>query len=84
MKQEYSKEELELIADAWLMQNACNLSGIAHSFSKAMTILSRIAFENSYGTDWKNKHIVAKLYVDKMLSLAGQVDLLELYDLDLS
>lgn len=53
------------------VQNACNLSGVAHSFSEIMTFLTNEMIENGHGGDWKNGHPIAKLWIDKMASLAG-------------
>jgi len=66
---EYSRKELKLIAEAWECMTEQNLSCIAHSFSKAMTALSRIAFETEQSADWKRKHIVVKLYADRISEL---------------
>ena len=49
------------------VQDACNLSGIVHSFSEFMTFLRQ---ENpDKGTDWLNSHPVAVLFADKIKSL---------------
>lgn len=70
------RTEKELILEALAAQNACNLSGVVHSFSRAMSRLWRIADESGgKGTDWINTHRVAKLYADKILSLAGEATL---------
>jgi hypothetical protein len=74
--------ELDLINEAWQVQNACNLSGVVHSFSDALTRLREI-FENRkqwnsdfrYSTTDINQHIVSKLFSSKIASLAGELPL---------
>lgn len=66
------------------IQDACNLSGVAHTFSNACTELwvyvnahnEALAKTNStnsefLGTDWVNKHPIVTLYLDKLASLNG-------------
>lgn len=67
--------EQQLIKEAWDVQNACNLSGIVYSFARAMDKLCEIAREQNKGTEWKNKHLVCKLYASKIQSLSGDVPL---------
>ena len=53
------------------IQEACNLSGIAHSFS---SVLPRILVEarmRAQGTEWVNTHPISVMYTSKMVSLAG-------------
>lgn len=75
------KTEQELIQDAWNVQNACNLSGVVHSFSTAITRLREIFNDKQKHTDFKfstedlNQHIISKLYVSKLLSLSGDLPL---------
>jgi len=56
-------------SDAVLVQNACNLSGVAISFAEFMKDL-RQTYPNK-GTDWYNRHPVAVLFSDKIASLTG-------------
>lgn len=65
----------ELILEAIQAQDACNLSGVVHSFSRAMRRLWDIAHEQGHGTDWVNTHRVARLYADKIQSLTGPIQL---------
>lgn len=51
------------------VQSACNLSGVVHSFSKAMTILR--AHPECTGTDWANRHPVAVLFAIQIGHLSG-------------
>jgi hypothetical protein len=69
------KTEQELIIEAWQVQNACNLSGVVFSFAHAMERLCEIAREENHGTDWKNNHLVCKLYASKIQSLTGDLPL---------
>ena len=62
--------ETQLLANAWQVQDACNLSGVAHSFSRAMTDL-RAACPDQ-GTEFYNQHPVSQLYADKIRQLAIQ------------
>lgn len=56
--------------DALLVQNACNLSGVVHSFDKVVTDLWEEANRIGKGTDWVNTHPIVQAYVDKLASLA--------------
>ena len=49
---------------ALTVQNACNLSGVVHSFSE---IKSRIEGD----TNERNTHPICKLFADKIADLAG-------------
>ncbi len=57
--------------EAILVQDACNLSGVVHSFSRVMSLLSEISNRQRRGTDWKNHHPIAVLYASKIASLTG-------------
>jgi len=61
----------ELAKEALDVQDACNLSGVAHGFARAMTDLG----EHTNGTDARNKHPVAVLWADKIAHLTGTQDL---------
>jgi len=52
------------------VQNACNLSGVAHSFSKVVSELWEHAHEQKKGTDWVNKHPIVQAFADKLASLS--------------
>ena len=56
--------------DALNVQNACNLSGVVHSFDKVVTDLWEEANRIGKGTDWVNTHPIVQAYVDKLASLA--------------
>lgn len=53
--------------DALDVQNACNLSGVVHAFSRAMAVIR----ENTNGTAEANHHPIAVLFADKIASLTG-------------
>ncbi len=57
--------------EAILVQDACNLSGVVHSFSRVMSLLSEVSNRQRRGTDWKNHHPIAVLYANKIASLTG-------------
>lgn len=57
----------ELAQEALDVQDACNLSGVVHSFSRCMTALS----EHGLDTPEKNRHPVAILFSNKIAQLTG-------------
>lgn len=57
------------------VQDACNLSGVVHSFSKVVTILREQRDCN--GTTWVNEHPVSILYSAKIASLTGVAHIAE-------
>lgn len=59
----------ELATEAYNVQDACNLSGVVHSFSRVFESLR--ALDECKGTDWINKHPVCVLYADKIAHLTG-------------
>lgn len=71
--------ELDLIKEAQLVQDACNLSGVVHSFSAAIRRLREIFNDRAKHTDFRfsttdiNQHQVCRLFADKIRSLAGEV-----------
>ncbi len=65
------RTERELLAEALAVQDACNLSGVVHSYSRAMTDLWDLARRVGGGTEWVNTHPVAVLYADKVRHLSG-------------
>ena len=62
----------ELYRDAILVQDACNLSGVVHAFSRAMTKLRELYPAKS--TEWYNTHPIAVMYSSKIASLTGSED----------
>ena len=77
MQQKFTYQEEQLMIEAYEVQDACNLSGVVHSYSRAMKALWEIANEFGYGTSWVNNHPVAALYADKCKSLTYGVDILD-------
>jgi hypothetical protein len=56
---------------ALLVQDACNLSGVVHSFSEILTsVLWPEARQTGKGTDFVNQHPISKLFADKIADLA--------------
>ena len=59
----------ELAQESLDVQNACNLSAVVHTFSRAMTDL-RANLPNA-GTDEINQHPIAIMYSSKIEALTG-------------
>lgn len=57
----------ELAQEALDVQDACNLSGVVHGFSRAMHDLC----EHVHGTDARNRHPICVLWADKIAHLTG-------------
>lgn len=56
------------------VQNACNLSGVVHSFSEVMRVLneeSRKGAGNGFGTNWTNEHPICRLFIEQIAHLNG-------------
>ena len=66
-RQEYA----DMAACALSIQDACNLSGLVYAFAKVVEVVSAYANEHGKSTEWKNKHPLAQLWVDKLGHLAG-------------
>jgi len=59
--------------DALQVQDACNLSGVVHSWSRVMHRISDDSFNTpGLGTAWKNYHPINILYACKCADLSGQ------------
>ena len=63
----------DLARDSLRVQNACNLSGVVHSYARALSDLRTIF--PSLGTDAINRHPIAVLWADKITHLTGIQDL---------
>lgn len=62
----------QLAQGALDVQDACNLSGVVHSFSKVVTeVRDLLESEGPYSTDTINYHPVCRLYADKIAHLTG-------------
>ncbi len=57
--------------DALEVQNACNLSGIVRSFSRATEKLWAEARARGEGTEFVNRHPISVLYAAKLANLSG-------------
>ena len=58
-------------ADALMVQSACNLSGVVHSFSEILSRLVKEAQELGKGTDWVNQHPICVLFAEQIKHLSG-------------
>lgn len=66
------KSVQEMAAEALAVQNACNLSGVVHTFSQTMITLRKcLEQEPDFSTDKLNTHPIAVLYASKIASLTG-------------
>jgi hypothetical protein len=52
-------------------QDACNLSGVAHSFDKAVSAVFQEKERLGKGTAWVNRHPIITMYLLKMAELNG-------------
>lgn len=57
--------------DALAIQDACNLSGVVHSFATAMSALCAEGLD----TAARNNHPIAILFASKIASLTGSEDM---------
>lgn len=62
----------EAARDALTVQDACNLSGVARAFVAALDAVWEESRRQNAGTDFVNRHPITRLYVDKLVSLAGE------------
>lgn len=54
------------------VQNACNLSGVVHSYSRIITeVRARLELEGNLSTEVVNHHPVCILFADKIADLTG-------------
>ena len=61
---------------ALVVQDACNLSGVAHGFSRVLTeALWPEANRLGLGTEYVNQHPVSQLFADKLADLARVRDM---------
>lgn len=60
----------EAAQEAIVVQDACNLSGVVHSFSRILTeVLWPEARKQEKGTDWVNRHPISIMFSSKIASL---------------
>ena len=60
--------------DAILVQDACNLSGIVHSWSQMLQKIWVEAREQDAGTQFVNEHPINVMFASKVASLTGSED----------
>lgn len=53
--------------EALSVQDACNLSGVVHSFSKILPAI----WESCDGTDEVNRHPICRLFAEQIMFLTG-------------
>ena len=65
----------DLAKDAEAVQNACNLSGVVHSFSKACSYLRLLMNESPEGFSQEafHSHPIIRAWVSKIQSLTGEM-----------
>jgi hypothetical protein len=62
----------ELAQEAYDVQDACNLTGVVHAFSRAMTDLREIARAEGWeSTEKLNTHPIVVMWSSKVESLCG-------------
>lgn len=61
------------------IQDASNVSGLAHSFSEVISLIWKEAHAIGKGTDWVNSHPITVLYADKIMSLTSGEDRYETF-----
>jgi len=54
---------------ALFVQDACNLSGVIHSWSEIVSRIWKEADKLGKGTDWVNRHPINILFASKVASL---------------
>jgi hypothetical protein len=55
---------------AIIVQDACNLSGVVHSFCDIIKRITEESREKGKGTQYVNEHPICKLFADKIADLA--------------
>jgi len=62
----------DLARDAYAVQDACNLSGVVHSFAEVIArVRALLEQEGKGGTDSVNQHPICVLWADKIGHLTG-------------
>lgn len=59
----------QLCQEALDIQDACNLSGVVHAWSRSISRLRVLCPDNS--TDWYNTHPINVLFADKLFMLVN-------------
>jgi len=58
-------------AAALMVQDACNLSGVVHTFSGIISKIWDEANARKEGTDWVNHHPICRLFAEQIAHLTG-------------
>lgn len=58
-------------ADALNSQDACNISGMLFSLSEIQGRINHTSYKHGYGTDWRNRHPIVRLYIHHISFLCG-------------
>jgi len=69
--EELAERVSRMYADAIIVQDACNLSGVVHAFSRHMETLFDMGITD---TDARNRHPISVLFSSKIASLTGSED----------
>jgi hypothetical protein len=64
--------EKKFCSDALFVQDACNLSGVLHSF---VANINKMRNDTGYSWDAIDNHPATRLFVDKIASLTGMQNL---------
>jgi len=59
----------EAAEQALACQDACNLSGVVHTFSEAVSAVWDEAHRTGEGTEWVNTHPICTMFITKIQSL---------------
>lgn len=83
MESNKSEQMTHQEAAQWALdcQDAVNLSGVAHSFSRAISAIWDEANRTGKGTEWVNTHPICALFLSKLIDLNGRdADFFRAYD----
>lgn len=69
--EELAERVSRMYADALIVQDACNLSGVVYSFARHMKTLADMGITD---TDARNRHPISVLFSSKIASLTGSED----------
>ncbi|RPI56468.1 MAG: hypothetical protein EHM49_00300 [Deltaproteobacteria bacterium] len=67
-------------ANAVMVQNACNLSGVVREFAIVCKKIWDEAWEKGHGTTWVNTHPICRMYAEQINFLASGRDYMEAYE----
>jgi len=63
----------ECAQQALAVQDACNLSGVVHTFAEVMSAMCALGMD----TKTRNEHAITRLFIDKLVDLNGGLCKLE-------